>query len=308
MSAHQAAIEWSNAHHLQERFGDAISFDASMAQHTSWRVGGRAQVLFQPRDESSLIEFVSLWPTSLPLHWIGLGSNLLVRDGGVRGAVVTTKKLPNAVTRDDAVTVSASAGVPCTTLARQLVRWSLGPSEFFAGIPGSLGGALTMNAGAHGNETWDVVHDVRLLMRDGTLAYRGRDTFQTTYRTVTGQGDAWFLSARLRFDPQYVPSAEHMKALQDKRKQTQPLGLPSCGSVFRNPDGDHAARLIETAGLKGKVIGGAQVSPKHANFIINVGEASAADIESLITHVMQTVLDTHGVQLRHEVRFLGDAT
>ncbi|MEO0575385.1 MAG: UDP-N-acetylmuramate dehydrogenase [Pseudomonadota bacterium] len=293
--------------HLTQTFGNSVSFNAPMSAHTSWRVGGNAEVLFQPRDEDSLAAFVRIWPRELPLHWVGLGSNLLVRDKGVSGAVITTKKLPNDLVREDALTVSASAGIPCTTLARQLVRWSLGPSEFFAGIPGSLGGALTMNAGAHGHETWDVVQDVRMLDANGDIQTREKDDFDVSYRTVTGQQGQWFVGARLRFDPDYEPSAQHMQVLQDKRKLTQPLGLPSCGSVFRNPTGDHAARLIETAGLKGTKIGGAEVSTKHANFIINTGGATASDIESLIEHVMQTVADTHAVELRHEVRFLGVA-
>lgn len=293
--------------HLAETFGPSISFDAPMSAHTSWRVGGNAEILFQPRDEESLAAFVRMWPTELPLHWVGLGSNLLVRDGGVSGAVITTKKLPNDLVREDAQTVTATAGIPCTTLARRLVRWSLGPSEFFAGIPGSLGGALTMNAGAHGHETWDVVSDVRMLNANGEIQTRPSSDFDVSYRTVSGQNGQWFVGARLRFDPDYTPSAQHMQQLQDKRKLTQPLGLPSCGSVFRNPTGDHAARLIETAGLKGTRVGGAEVSSKHANFIINTGTATAADIESLIELVMCTVAQTHDVELRHEVRFLGVA-
>ncbi|MEM9173531.1 MAG: UDP-N-acetylmuramate dehydrogenase [Pseudomonadota bacterium] len=289
------------------QFGDTLAFDVPMSAHTSWRVGGLAQVLFQPRSLESLSQFVRELPAQIPLHWVGLGSNLLVRDGGVAGVVVTTKKLPHDIAQDAQGDVVASAGTPCTTLARQLVRWGLGPSEFFAGIPGSLGGALTMNAGAHGHETWDVVRFARLLHRDGRIRQYTPGDFKIAYRSVVLPAQGWFVGATLRFDPDYEPSLQHMRELQDRRKQTQPLGLPSCGSVFRNPDGDHAARLIEVAGLKGHQIGGAQVSPKHANFIINTGAATAADIEALITHVQDTVSQHHSVALTHEVRFLGEA-
>ncbi|MEO1594863.1 MAG: UDP-N-acetylmuramate dehydrogenase [Pseudomonadota bacterium] len=292
---------------LASRFGDDLRFDEPMAKHTSWRVGGPAAVLFQPRDFESLSAFLRALPVDVPVHWVGLGSNLLVRDAGVPGAVISSKKLPNDLARLDEQTVSATAGIPCTALARQLVRWGLGPSEFFAGIPGSLGGALTMNAGAHGSETWDAVVSVRLMHRDGSIETRDADAFDVGYRRVTGQGGAWFIAATLRFPEDYAPSRERMQALQDKRRDTQPLGLPSCGSVFANPEGDHSARLIEAAGLKGTRIGGAEVSTKHANFIINTGDASAADIEQLISHVAETVAREHGVTLRHEVRFLGEA-
>ena len=290
---------------LAAEFADDVRFEEPMSRHTSWRVGGPADVLFQPRTLESMSAFLAALPGDVPVHWVGLGSNLLVRDGGVPGVVVSSKKLPNDIDRVDDRTVRASAGVPCTALARQLVRWGLGPSEFFAGIPGSLGGALTMNAGAHGNETWDVVREVRLMHRDGSIETRGADAFEVAYRSVRGQGDAWFVGATLVFPEDYTPSRERMQALQDRRRDTQPLGLPSCGSVFANPPGDHSARLIEAAGLKGTRIGGAEVSTKHANFIINTGDASAADIEALIEHVADTVARQHDVALRHEVRFLG---
>ena len=291
---------------LRARFGDLIAFDEPMSRHTSWRVGGPAEVFFQPDSEAALADFLRTIARDVPVHWVGLGSNLLVRDRGVDGVVITTKKLPATLERSGDYGVVAAAGVPCTVLARQAVRWRLGPSEFFAGIPGSIGGALTMNAGAHGHETWDVVADVRVIDRSGTIATRGRERFEIAYRSVRGLDEGWFLSARFSFDPEYVPSREKMQALQAKRRETQPLGLPSCGSVFRNPPGDHAARLIEAAGLKGYREGGAQVSDKHANFIINEADASAADIERLIEHVSATVRARHGVELQHEVRFLGE--
>ncbi|MFK8054178.1 MAG: UDP-N-acetylmuramate dehydrogenase [Woeseiaceae bacterium] len=292
---------------LKDALPEEVRFDESMAKHTSWRVGGPADVFVQPRSIDALATFLSIWPETLPVHWVGLGSNLLVRDAGIRGAVVSTKKLRGEIDRTEKFQVVAGVGVPCTTLSRQLLRWDLGPSEFFAGIPGSLGGALTMNAGAHGHETWQVVKHVQMMTRDGQLMQRNPDEFDIGYRSVSGQNGAWFVSATLQFDPDYRPSRERMKTLQDKRRNTQPLGLPSCGSVFQNPPGNHAADLIERAGLKGFRIGGAEVSPKHANFIINAEDAKASDIETLIQAVADRVSTEHGISLRHEVRFMGDA-
>jgi UDP-N-acetylmuramate dehydrogenase len=209
--------------------------------------------------------------------------------------------------RVDSFLVRAGAGLPCTQLARQCIRWGVGPSEFFAGIPGTVGGALAMNAGAHGGETWERVESVRTIDRDGEIHERAPAEYTVGYRSVTGPANEWFLEATFRFDPEVTPSMETMKAMLERRRTTQPLGLPSCGSVFRNPPGDFSARLIEAAGLKGYRIGGAEVSEKHANFIINRDEATATDIEELIEHVRQTVRDEHGIELVHEVRIVGEA-
>jgi len=178
--------------------------------------------------------------------------------------------------------------------------------EFFAGIPGTVGGALAMNAGAHGGETWERVESVRTIDRNGEIHQRAPAEYSVSYRSVTGPANEWFLEGTFRFDPEVVPSMDTLKTMLERRKTTQPLGLPSCGSVFRNPPGDFSARLIEACGLKGHRIGGAEVSTKHANFIINRDDASATDIEELIEHVRQTVLDEHGVELQHEVRIVGE--
>ena len=163
-----------------------------------------------------------------------------------------------------------------------------------------------MNAGAHGGETWERVESVRSIDRNGDVKERAPGEYTVGYRSVTGPANEWFLEAIFRFDPDVVPSMDTLKRMIERRKTTQPLGLPSCGSVFRNPPGDHSARLIEAAGLKGHRIGGAEVSEKHANFIINRESASATDIEELIEYVRQTVLDEHGVSLQHEVRIVGE--
>lgn len=280
--------------------------DEPMSNHTSWRVGGPADYFFKPASLDGLAAFLQELAQDVPVFWVGLGSNLLVRDKGLRGAVISTTGFLRGLERLDSHTVRVESGVPCTMLARQCVRWGIGPSEFFAGIPGTVGGALAMNAGAHGNETWERVVAVRTIDRQGTIRERSPQDYQVGYRSVAGPAGEWFIEATLRFEPGVGASAEAMKAMMERRKRTQPLGLPSCGSVFRNPPGDFAARLIEAAGLKGHRIGGAEVSPKHANFIINTGDATAADIEALIDHVQATVDQVHGVQLKHEVRIVGE--
>ena len=284
-----------------------MRIDEPMSRHTSWRVGGPADMFFVPASIDDLAGFLAALDEDTPLFWLGVGSNLLVRDGGLRGVVIAASKMLRHLERDGDYRVRAGAGVPCTQLARQCVRWRLGPSEFFAGIPGTVGGALAMNAGAHGGETWERVRRVHTIDRGGKLHERTPDDYSVDYRSVAGPANEWFLEATLESDRGVVPSMEAMKALQERRKATQPLGSPSCGSVFRNPPGDYSARLIEAAGLKGYRIGGAEVSEKHANFIINRDDASAADIEALIDHVQRTVLREHGIALQHEVRIVGEA-
>jgi len=287
-------------------FAGELRHDEPMSRHTSWRVGGSADLYFEPADLGDLSRFLRGLDPETPIFWLGAGSNLLVRDGGIRGVVIHATVILRSIERIEPYLVRAGAGLSCTQLARHCLRWGIGPSEFFAGIPGTVGGALTMNAGAHGSETWERVESVRTIDRRGEIHQRARAEYTVGYRSVTGPGDEWFVEALFRFDPEVRASRETLDAMLERSKTTQPLGLPSCGSVFRNPPGDHAARLIETAGLKGYRIGGAEVSPKHANFIINTGDATATDIEELIEHVRQTVNDTHGVELRHEVRIVGE--
>lgn len=284
-----------------------LRYDEAMSRHTSWRAGGPAETFFVPASIDDLSSFLAGLDKDTPIFWHGVGSNLLVRDGGLPGVVVSATKMLRQLERDDKYTVRAGAGLPCTQLARQCIRWGLGPSEFFAGIPGSVGGALAMNAGAHGGETWERVESVRTIDRAGEIHERSPAEYTVAYRSVTGPVDEWFIEGTFGFEPDVIPSMDTLKTMLERRKNTQPLGLPSCGSVFRNPPGDYSARLIEAAGLKGHRIGGAEVSTKHANFIINRDDATATNIEELIEHVRQTVLDVHGVELRHEVRIVGEA-
>jgi UDP-N-acetylmuramate dehydrogenase len=279
----------------------------AMSRHTSWRVGGPAEIFYRPAGIDDLSSFLRGLDAATPVFWLGLGSNLLVRDGGIRGVVIAAAGVFRDLEQVAERQVRAGVSLPCTQLARQCVRWGLGPSEFFAGIPGTVGGALAMNAGAHGGETWERVRKVTTIDRRGGIHERTPGDFQIGYRSVTGAPDEWFLEALFEFDAGVTASQETLQQMLARRKATQPLGLPSCGSVFRNPPGDHAARLIEASGLKGFRLGGAEVSAKHANFIINRDNATAADIEALIAHVKQTVFETHGVELVHEVRMVGEA-
>jgi len=290
---------------LAQEYATRVLHDVPMAKHTSWHVGGPADLFFTPRDALDLAAFLRQLPLEVPLLMVGLGSNLLVRDGGIRGAVVSTHGALGSLERLSATRISAEAGVPCARIARQCMKWGLGPAEFFAGIPGTLGGALAMNAGAWGGETWRHVVEVDVLDRRGLRHSRRAADYEIGYRTVKGPDNEWFIGARLEFERAPGVNGDAIRELLDKRKQTQPIGEWSCGSVFTNPPGDHAARLIESAGLKGFRIGDASVSLKHANFIINHGAALAADIEALIEHVQRTVARVHGIDLHTEVRIVG---
>ena len=291
---------------LPEEFAARVRFGELLSRHTSWHVGGPADIFFMPRDRADLIAFLKVLPPAVPLLWLGLGSNLLVRDGGVRGVVVSTRDALNALERRGERGVYAEAGVPCAKLARQCARWDLGPAEFFSGIPGTVGGALAMNAGAFGGETWRQVRRVETINRHGEVCVRQASEYSVSYRHVEAPAnDEWFLAAELVFEA--GSSEESTRALLERRKQTQPIGEWSCGSVFTNPPGDHAARLIESAGLKGMRIGGAVVSTKHANFILNEGTATARDIESLIEQVQLAVERQHGRKLTPECRIVGEA-
>ncbi len=292
---------------LSPEYSSRVLYDEPMARHTSWHVGGAADLFFTPRDVSDLAAFVRQLPPQIPLIWVGLGSNLLVRDGGIRGAVISTHGALGALERLSATRIRAEAGVPCARIARQCVKWGMGPAEFFAGIPGTLGGALAMNAGAWGGETWPHVIEVEVMDRGGMRHTRQPAEYAVGYRSVKGPDNEWFIGARLEFRRAPGINGEAIRELLQKRRQTQPIGEWSCGSVFTNPPGYAAARLIEAAGLKGFRVGDASVSDKHANFIINHGAARAADVEAVILHVQRVVLETHGISLHTEVRIIGDA-
>lgn len=295
-----------------EALRGTLTRDAPLARYTSWRAGGCADLLYLPADRDDLAAFVRQWPRSLPLTVIGLGSNLLVRDGGVRGAVIVMHD-PGAMLAVQDGLIYSDAGAACPKLARFAALRSCAGAEFLAGIPGTVGGALAMNAGCYGGETWRHVARVEMLDRDGGFAMRTPAEFGIGYRTVTERDgtppDAIFLAAWFRFPPGNARIARaRIRELLAQRIATQPLSMPNAGSVFRNPPGDHAARLIESCALKGFTIGGARVSEKHANFIVNPARAArAADIEALIAQVRSIVREGTGVELESEVRIVGEA-
>jgi UDP-N-acetylmuramate dehydrogenase len=330
--------------------------DEPMSRHTSWRAGGSAERTFRPRGIAGLCRFLRTLPPQEPVYFVGLGSNLLVRDGGVRGTVVFTHgllKQIELVPADGASLVYAEAGVASPKVSRYAATHDLRGAEFLAGIPGTVGGALAMNAGCYGAETWDLVARVLTVSRDGVLRRRTPAEYEIGYRHVALRGERreaggerpnaraesaragdearganaragaesslsplasrlspppeFFLACWLRFTPGDGEEARRLiKQFLQKRIATQPLEQPNAGSVFRNPANDYAARLIESCGLKGFAIGGAMVSPKHANFIVNTGGARAADIEALIEHVQRTVRERTGIALEPEVRIIGE--
>jgi UDP-N-acetylmuramate dehydrogenase len=286
--------------------------DEPMAKHCSWRCGGVARQYAVPVDVADLQTLLKHLPADEALLFVGLGSNLLVRDGGFNGTVIATQGVMNQLELIDANHVYVGASVADAKLARFCARHALQGGEFFAGIPGLVGGALAMNAGAFGGETWAHVVKVETLDRNGELHTHRADEYDIGYRYVqlkTPAPQEWFVAAKLKFDVQGTVRDAHVleiKQLLAKRAATQPTGSANCGSVFTNPPGLYAARLIESCDLKGKRIGGAVVSQKHANFIINDARASASDIEALIAHIQNTVYQHHGIALQTEVRIVGE--
>jgi len=278
-----------------------------MADHTSWRAGGRADRAYIPADLEDLRAFLMKVPAPEPVYLVGLGSNLLVRDGGLRGTVIFTHGVLTHI-RFEGNAIYAEAGVPSPKVARFAALNELAGAEFMAGIPGTVGGALAMNAGCYGGEAWSIVESVTTLDRAGQLRQRTRANYDIGYRTVVLReaSEEWFVAARFRLPRgDSVKSRETIKQLLEQRAAAQPLGQPNAGSVFRNPQGDYAARLIEECGLKGHVLGGAMISDKHANFIVNTGNARAADIETLIETAHRAVKEKFDVDLEREVRIIG---
>jgi UDP-N-acetylmuramate dehydrogenase len=292
---------------LDPRFESRVKRDEPMSRHTSWHVGGPADAFFTPRDRTDLLEFLELLPAATPLFWLGLGSNLLVRDGGIRGVVIDTTGL-DRLESIDATHLYADAGVPCARIARRCISLELGPAEFFAGIPGTLGGALFMNAGAFGGETWPRVRAVDVCDARGRERRREAREYSYSYRRVVPPVPGeYFLGAVLEFERRPGLTDEGMREMIARRKESQPIGEWSCGSTFTNPKGDHAARLIEAAGLKGTRIGDVMVSPKHANFLVNVGAATAGDVEALVALIRHEVKKQFDVTLTPEFKTVGEA-
>jgi len=280
----------------------------AMSKHTSWRVGGPADYFYQPSSIDDLAIFLREFDSSLPLTWLGLGSNLLVRDRGVRGIVIHMLSGLNKISLLEPTLVRVEVGVSSARVARFCANNNLTGAEFLAGIPGLFGGALTMNAGAFGDETWQIIDSLEMMNRRGECMQRSVDDFAVDYRSVHGPKGEWFVTANLKLKSGLsADSKSRVRNLLQKRNESQPVGTANAGSVFKNPQGDFAARLIDVCDLKGSRVGGACVSGKHANFIINTGGATAADIEALILHVQTVVSEREGIKLQPEVHIIGEA-
>ncbi len=306
-----------------------LSYDEPMARHVSWRAGGAVDRAYRPADIDDLRAFLRALSPEEPVHFIGLGSNLLVRDAGLRGTVVFThwalRNLALGAGTGVEGEVRVDAGVASPKVARFAAMHDLVGAEFLAGIPGTMGGALAMNAGCYGGETWNIVRKVITIDHSGELHERTPVQYRIGYRTVVKRCnqiasvspaaalrrrsgiDEWFVSTVLALPRgDGGESRAKVKELLTRRIASQPLGQPNAGSVFRNPPGTYAAKLIEDCGLKGRGIGGAVISPKHANFIVNTGGACAADIESLIELAQASVRERFGIELEREVRIVGE--
>ena len=281
--------------------------DAPVAQLTWFRVGGPAEVLFRPADEADLVDFLSGLPGDVPVTVLGVGSNTLIRDGGVPGVVIRLGK-GFADARVDGDRVIAGAGALDVTVAATAQRAGLTGLEFLSGIPGTVGGALRMNAGAYGSEIRDVLVSARAVDPLGHARTLAADEMALGYRHCGVPEDWIFTSAVLRARPgDPATIAQAMADIRDAREETQPRRVRTGGSTFANHEGRRAWQLIDAAGCRGLRIGGAQVSEKHCNFLLNTGDATAADIEALGEEVRRRVLATSGVELRWEIRQVGVA-
>lgn len=284
-------------------------FNEFLAPWTSWHIGGVAERFYSPPTLELLADYLRLLPPDLAVTWLGLGSNVLIRDGGIQGAVIGTRQMQRLYQREDGAVV-AEAGVTCAKFARFCSRLGFPDAAFFAGIPGTIGGALAMNAGAFGGETWEWVEAISVINRQGRSRLLTPKDYDIGYRTVKPKEIAslgeMFVEGVFRFKKkENSDGLADIKALLRKRSDTQPIGTLNCGSVYRNPPGEFAARLIEECQLKGYRVGDAMVSTKHANFIINCQKAKAEDVETLMATIESTVNEKFGIRLQAEVKILG---
>jgi len=274
----------------------------------SWRVGGLAENFLICSDKEKLAELLRAKKIPQPITFIGLGSNTLFRDGGYRGTIIMLHKGISEVKEEPPDLIYAEAGLSCSKLSKFAAKSGYKNCAFFAGIPGTVGGALAMNAGCYGFETWNFVKQVLTIDMNGNQHIRQKEEFEIDYRYVDPKNKKeFFLAAWLEFEKgSKEVSEQEIKSLLYTRKESQPLNWPTGGSTFRNPENHYAAKLIEECQLKGYQIGGARVSEKHANFIINTGDASADDIERLIIHIQSEVYKSKHIHLETEVKIIGN--
>ncbi len=287
---------------------DSIILNEPMSKHTSYRIGGPADVMLLPDNIEQIKKLISVCrENSVPFYVIGNGSNVLVRDGGIRGAVIKISNKLSKVTFSGN-TVKAEAGAILSSVVKKAYNRSLSGLEFACGIPGSIGGAITMNAGAYGGHMADIVKSITVLDKDGNVFQIEGEELGFGYRqSVVRDRNLIVLSGEMELAPAEKPEIkEKMDILTAKRKSMQPLNLPSCGSVFKRPEGQFIGKLIEEAGLKGTTSGGAQVSMLHANFIVNINNATAKDVLNLIETVKQRVFEKFLIEIETEVIILGE--
>ncbi|MBO4473911.1 MAG: UDP-N-acetylmuramate dehydrogenase [Clostridiales bacterium] len=292
----------------------ALRADELMKGHTSFRVGGPAQIYAEPRTSEEIAALISAAKSaSMPYFLMGNGSNLVVSDEGIEGLVIRLGELFSEIRSEvdsadpENVRIFATAGTLLIRLSSFAAKEGLSGLEFASGIPGSLGGAVFMNAGAYGHDISEVVDKVTAISKDGGIRTWKRDQLSFGYRKSTFMEEEGIITevelVLRRGDPEMI--ASQIREYTEKRTKSQPLQYPSAGSMFKRPEGHYTGALIEQAGLKGFSIGGAQVSEKHAGFVINTGEATAADIDALVKHIQKTVFEKYGVSLEREVRFVG---
>ncbi len=297
-----------------QRFKGKVLFNVPMSEYTSLGVGGAAEVMAFPQDEADLKDVLGFAKTKrYPVFILGCGTNLLVRDKGIRGVVINmTEGFKDIEWDADKMSVVAGAGVVLSKMVRLCTDRGLSGLEFAEGIPGSLGGAVAMNAGAFGGEMKDVTDGVELLgyaktKRSWTKGFVSRSELAFSYRSIVLPEESVITGVHMRFSKSSSSEVElRVKEVRRKRKESAPIKSQSAGSIFKNPDGGFAGKLIEEAGLKGKSIGGAQISEAHANYIINKGSAKAKDVLALMALARDEVYRLKGIVLEPEIKVVGE--
>jgi UDP-N-acetylmuramate dehydrogenase len=287
---------------------DVIYSDVSMKKYNTWRVGGVAEYYVEISSEAALQKIFSINKLQKPITVIGVGSNLLIRDGGIKGTVINLSRGLKNIFLDHHL-IFAECGISCSSLARFSAKNNKKNCAFLAGIPGSVGGALAMNAGCYGGEIWQFVSKVKIMNHEGDFHIKDKQSFEIGYRSVKKKEDEIFIGAWFNFPSKENNDENEEKKIDDLlklRRSNQPLNWPTAGSTFRNPEQNFAAKLIEEVGLKGFQIGDARISNKHANFIENVGDATAKDIEQLIYHAQDKVEELKKIRLQLEVKIIGE--
>lgn len=290
---------------IEKNLKGRLRKNISLKKYNTWKVGGNAEYFYEPYDLDDLIIFLKLVKNQ-HVTFLGNGSNVLIRDSGIKGFVVCLKNSLNNFYRGNDGIFTFEAGLSCMKIAQISANQSFSGLEFLCGIPGTLGGALRMNAGCYGENIWKSVDSVVLINRSGNLKNKRKEEFNIDYRNVDLDDGNFFVSASFNLKKNRLnDSSDKIKELLKNRRISQPTGLPSCGSVFKNPDNDSAGKILDSLGLKGYRIGGAYVSKKHANFIITEKSAKSGDIEELISFIKQKVLKEKKILLETEVKFIG---